>query len=414
MPPFHVMIHVPKYPACFGDAQHSGHGFQAVTIINDTMNLTPLGGKRMQFQKSRLILPALAGIAVILLIIYAAQVLPDRDSPGQVIVGEDEVGSPASGRDDSGTGLSQRYEETAALCSSLMEAGKKENAKNLTEAFIKELNEKSPQGETVGEESEYQTLLKAAESDLENICYSLACDALLVSDFDTAGAWLERAGSKEDTEYLTGALENAADRVYRTSFTDDSGRTTDSAVSYMWVHSVLHPFVHSERIELLEDFSIGEPDPSVFGSAARCYTQTNQADEYNYVFSYPGSIRDSDDASTVVLAAGFSDDYSTMITKRVYLADLGDAAYAQQRVWELVDDEKTARSVREGFRSRLGIDLARQGHVSFADCVDDRTVPHFCAHEDCLNAGMFMYYDENGRRYYLCQLHHREENEDKD
>ncbi len=368
----------------------------------------------MQFQKSRLILPVLTGIAVILLIIYAAQVLPDRNSPGQVIVGEDEVGSPAPQTGESGTALAKRYEETAALCGALMEAGKKENAKDLTEAFLKELEESTPPEGAGAEETEQQAIIKSARSDLESICYSIACDALLVCDFDKARAYLAMSGSKEDTEYLTGALENAADRVYRTSFTDDSGRTSGYAVSYMWVHSVLHPFVHNERIELLEDFSIGEPDPRIFGSAARTYTQTNQADEYNYIFSYPGSIRDSDDASTVVLAAGFSDDYSAMVTKRVYLADFGDAAYSQQRAWELVTDEETVRNIKEGFRNRLGIDLARQGHASFADCVDDRTVPHFCAQENCLNAGMFMYYDKDGRRYYLCQLHHREETEDKD
>ena len=351
--------------------------------------------------KSRLVLLAITLLAAILLLLYINQVRPDTGTPGQVAVGEDivEVGTP---QPDTPSEAELLTTEALEKADALVAIGKAEDALRLLDELAEDplLQDDSA--------SSMRTLLSSRR---QSVSYALAENALYLSDFDTAGEYLEQSGTREDTEYLLQSLEHAIDAVYETPFTDDSGRPTSEAVSYLWVHSVVRPYVHTDKVEMLEDFSIGRPDADLFGSAMKTYTQTGQADAYNYVFSYPGSIRDSDDGTTVVLAAGFSEDMETLITKRVHLSDLRDAVYAQQRVWTLVENEAVADSVKNGFRQRIGIELARTGNIAFADYVDDRTLLHYCAAPGCLNTGLYMYYDEDGRRYYLCEEHHTDKAE---
>ena len=181
---------------------------------------------------------------------------------------------------------------------------------------------------------------------LREVRYNMARNALLLYDFDTAKDLFSKVGDYKDAKELRSILDTAVDRVYRSPYTDITGKTTNAAVSYLWIHSVIVPGKLDEGIsvKMQEDLSVGDLNSSLFGSASYDYTLEQVRDADTWYFTYYGSETE-DGNGAVLLEAQFSDDYKNLTTKKVYQAsrdedEARDARKAEEaaRVAESEDD----------------------------------------------------------------------------
>ena len=181
---------------------------------------------------------------------------------------------------------------------------------------------------------------------LREVRYNMARNALLLYDFDTAKDLFSKVGDYKDAKELRSILDTAVDRVYRSPYTDITGKTTNAAVSYLWIHSVIVPGKLDEgtSVKMQEDLSVGDLNSSLFGSASYDYTLEQVRDADTWYFTYYGSETE-DGNGAVLLEAQFSDDYKNLTTKKVYQAsrdedEARDARKAEEaaRVAESEDD----------------------------------------------------------------------------
>ena len=156
---------------------------------------------------------------------------------------------------------------------------------------------------------------------LREVRYNMARNALLVYNFGTAKELFTRVGDYKDAKDLLAILDSAVDRVYRSPYTDITGKITNKVVSYLWIHSVIVPGKLDEGIsvKMQEDLSVGDLNPSLFGSASYDYTLEQVRDADTWYFTYYGSETE-DENGAVLLEAQFSGDYKDLTTKKVYQA----------------------------------------------------------------------------------------------
>jgi len=246
--------------------------------------------------------------------------------------------------------------------------------------------------------------LSEADRLLKDVYYRKASNALLVSDFETAADYFDMAGNYKDAVMQRATLDSVFDFVYEAPYADGSGNVSQIATSYLWIHTRL--VAGSEYAELImeEDFATGKPDPLYFGAGVRTYTQTAQENEFIFTFSYKGSAGESEQDRETNLIAAFTPDYQLINTKKIFADTLEDIEYPSSRNWQIVTDEETAELVKEGFRRKTRINLARKGYPAFADETDDAAISHYCCEENCTNVGTVMVTDAGSRKYY-CEEH---------
>lgn len=182
---------------------------------------------------------------------------------------------------------------------------------------------------------------------LQEVRYNIARNALLVYDFDTAKEYFEKVGDYKDAKDLLAVLDTAVDRVYRSSYMDQNGKSTDTVVSYLWVHSVIVPGRLDEgvSVKMQESYCVGELNPAWFGAASTDYSLEQVRDANTWYFTYYGSETENANGA-LLLEAKFSDDYSKLTTRKVYQStrdeeekrDAENAAKEQEAVAETEDD----------------------------------------------------------------------------
>ena len=248
--------------------------------------------------------------------------------------------------------------------------------------------------------------LGKADRLLKDVYYRKASNALLVSDFGTAAEFFDKAGNYKDAAMQRATLDGVFDFVYEAPYADGSGNISQIATSYLWIHTRL--VAGSEYAELVmeEDFATGDPNPLYFGAGVRTYTQTAQENEFIFTFSYKGSAGDSEQDRETNLVAAFTPDYQLINTKKIFADTLEDIEYPSSRNWQIVTDEKTAEMVKEGFRRKTRINLARKGYPAFADETDDAAISHYCCEENCTNVGTVTVTEAGSRKYY-CKEHEK-------
>lgn len=240
---------------------------------------------------------------------------------------------------------------------------------------------------------------------LQEIRYRQAGSALLLSDFDTAEKYLEMAGDYENAEELLANAKQAFDLVYMAHYADGSGNISPIATSYLWIHSRISPNGDPVSIVMEEDFSTSDVDLRFFGAGTKIYSQRRQEGEYIFTFAYEGSEMESEQDRETHLVAAFSPDYTLINTKKIFADTAEDIEFPSSRNWKIVTDEELADTVRDGFRKRRELDLARSGYLAFADATDDPAIAHYCCEKDCLNVGTHCVSDATSRRYY-CDEHY--------
>ena len=296
---------------------------------------------------------------------------------------------------------------------------------------------------------------------LREVRYNMARNALLIYDFETAKTLFAKVGDYKDAKELLAILDTAVDRVYRSPYTDITGKKTNAVVSYLWMHSVIVPGRLDEGIsvKLQEDRCVGDLNPAWFGAASYDYSLEQVRDADTWYFTYYGSETENEDGA-VLLEAQFSPDYSNLTTRKVYKTtrdeemirdaqraeeeaakvaeaedDASDQEFSQEeegdeekedqeeevalpkpalegtRHWTSVGDEEKLAAIKEGFRRRLRVQLAEKGNMAFYNDTDDERLPHYCSVSNCLNKGTKVASDSNGRRYY-CEEHENEYEKD--
>lgn len=182
---------------------------------------------------------------------------------------------------------------------------------------------------------------------LQEVRYNIARNALLTCDFDTAKEYFAKAGNYKDAQELRKVLDAAVDRVYRSSYTDQNGKSTDQVVSYLWVHSVITPGRLDEgaSVKMQETYCIGDPDSAFVGAASTDYTLEQVRDADTWYFTYYGSETENSNGA-LLLEAQFSEDYSKLTTRKVFQStrdeeekrDAENAAKEQAQVADIGDD----------------------------------------------------------------------------
>ncbi len=354
---------------------------------------------------------------------------------------------------------SQDYSEAIAILEELQDydGGDYGNASELKD---KAVYERSCALVKIGKLSDAEAGFAQTESyqdsyeQLQKVRYNMARNALLTYDFETARSLFTQVGDYEDAGDLVTVLDSAVDKVYRCDYTDVTGQTTGAVTLYLWVHSVIVPGRLDEgvSVKMQQDISVGEVNASLFGSASYDYTLEQVRNGTTWYFTFYGSDT-VDENGALLLEAEFSDNYQTLVTRKVYKAtrdeevarDAQDAADAakvaeseddtsdevieqneegdetsedrdadlatltldEERTWTEVTDEETVSLVKEGFRRRIRVQLAENGNMAFYNDTDDERLPHYCSVANCLNKGENVVSDENGRRYY-CSEHQAE------
>lgn len=242
---------------------------------------------------------------------------------------------------------------------------------------------------------------------LQEIRYRQAGNALLLSDFAEAEKYLEMTGSYENAEELLDNVRNAFDLVYTAPYADGSGNVSQIADSYLWIHSRIMANGDPVSIIMEEDFSTSDVDLRFFGAGTRTYSQRRQEGEYIFTFAYEGSEMESEQERETQLVAAFSPDYTLINTKKIFADTAEDIEFPSSRNWKIVTDEELADTVREGFRQKKVLDLARSGYPAFADATDDPSIAHYCSEKNCTNVGTHCVSDATSRRYY-CDEHFKE------
>lgn len=198
---------------------------------------------------------------------------------------------------------------------------------------------------------------KDSYEQLQKVRYNMARNALLIYDFETAKELFAKVGDYEDAKEILEVLDAAVDRVYRCSYTDITGKKTDSIAVYLWVHSVIVPGKLDEgvSVKMQESICVGDPSSAWFGAASYDYTLEQVRDADTWYFTYYGSDT-ADSSGALLLEAQFSGDYKTLKTRKVYKAtrdeeELRDAQDAEEaKVAEAEDDasDETLEQSEEG------------------------------------------------------------------
>lgn len=199
---------------------------------------------------------------------------------------------------------------------------------------------------------------KDSYEQLQKVRYNMARNALLTYDFETAKDLFATVGDYEDAKEILEVLNAAVDRVYRCSYTDITGKKTDSITVYLWVHSVIVPGKLDEgvSVKMQESICVGDPSSAWFGAASYDYTLEQVRDADTWYFTYYGSDT-ADSSGALLLEAQFSEDYKTLTTRKVYKStrdeeELRDAQDAEEeaKVAESEDDasDETLEQSEEG------------------------------------------------------------------
>ncbi len=199
---------------------------------------------------------------------------------------------------------------------------------------------------------------KDSYEQLQKVRYNMARNALLTYDFETAKDLFAKVGDYEDAREILEVLNAAVDRVYRCSYTDVTGKKTDSIAVYLWVHSVIVPGKLDEgvSVKMQESICVGDPGSAWFGAASYDYTLEQVRDADTWYFTYYGSDT-ADSSGALLLEAQFSEDYKTLTTRKVYKStrdeeELRDAQDAEEeaKVAESEDDasDETLEQSEEG------------------------------------------------------------------
>ncbi len=199
---------------------------------------------------------------------------------------------------------------------------------------------------------------KDSYEQLQKVRYNMARNALLTYDFDTAKDLFAKVGDYEDAKELLEVLNAAVDRVYRCSYTDITGKKTDSIAVYLWVHSVIVPGKLDEgvSVKMQESICVGDVSSAWFGAASYDYTLEQVRDADTWYFTFYGSDT-ADSSGALLLEAEFSEDYGTLTTRKVYKAtrdeeELRDARDAEEaaKVAAAEDDasDETLEQSEEG------------------------------------------------------------------
>ncbi len=219
---------------------------------------------------------------------------------------------------------------------------------------------------------------KDSYEQLQKVRYNMARNALLTYDFDTAKELFAKVGDYEDAKEILEVLNAAVDRVYRCSYTDITGKKTDSIAVYLWVHSVIVPGKLDEgvSVKMQESICVGDPGSAWFGAASYDYTLEQVRDADTWYFTYYGSDT-ADSSGALLLEAQFSEDYKTLTTRKVYKStrdeeELRDAQDAEEeaKVAESEDDasDETLEQSEEGDEEQTaGEETASKDTSSEAD-----------------------------------------------
>ena len=221
---------------------------------------------------------------------------------------------------------SQDYNEAIAILEELQDydGGDYGNASELKD---KAVYERSCALVKIGKLSDAEAGFAQTESyqdsyeQLQEVRYNMARNALLTYDFETARSLFAQVGDYEDAGDLVTVLDSAVDKVYRCDYTDVTGQSTGAVTLYLWVHSVIIPGKLDEgvSVKMQQDISVGEVNASLFGSASYDYTLEQVRNGTTWYFTFYGSDT-VDENGALLLEAEFSDDYQTLVTRKVYKA----------------------------------------------------------------------------------------------
>lgn len=248
---------------------------------------------------------------------------------------------------------------------------------------------------------------EGAQDALQEARYTLALDQLDRYDFKSAAATLTLLGDYKEAPTLAGYAASAFDAVYAAPFMDNAGHESDKAVSYLWVHSNIVPDEGAPALSMQEDFSAGDIQPQYFGSGMWNYVFYNQPDPLTFTFSYGGRELDSEQDREIALSAVFKEDYTAVTTEKVFADSMEPIEFPQHRAWHQVTDENIIHLVKDGFRAKMALNLARGGNPYFANATDEANVKHYCSATNCTNEGTLVVSDATSRAYY-CEEHRAE------